>query len=106
MIGQNNKKSVLAVIKKTLKMHPVIIVFLVLLAFFGSIYPGSFFSPINFKAILRQFVTLTLFSLGPTFVVLTGRLDLSYVGIWMLGGTLVWLFKPILGMFFIYTRVY
>ena len=80
-------------------MHPVIIVCLGLLVIFGSIYPGSFFSPINFKAILRQFVTLTLFSLGPTFVVLTGRLDLSYVGIWMLGGILVWFFKPVLGIF-------
>jgi ribose transport system permease protein len=80
-------------------MHPVIIVFLVLLVFFGSIYPGRFFSPINFKSILRQFVTLTLFALGPSFVVLTGRLDLSYVGVWMLGGVLVWLCKPVLGMF-------
>jgi ribose transport system permease protein len=67
--------------------------------FFGSIYPGRFFSPINFKSILRQFVTLTLFALGPSFVVLTGRLDLSYVGVWMLGGVLVWLCKPVLGMF-------
>jgi ribose transport system permease protein len=80
-------------------MHPVIIVFLVLLVFFGSIYPGRFFSPINFKSILRQFVTLTLFALGPSFVVLTGRLDLSFVGVWMLGGVLVWLCKPVLGMF-------
>jgi ribose transport system permease protein len=96
---QNRKKTITGVIKQTLKMHPVIIVFLALLVIFGSIYPGSFFSPINFKAILRQFVTLTLFALGPTFVVLTGRLDLSYVGIWMLGGVLVWMFKPILGIF-------
>jgi len=79
-------------------MHPVIIVFLALLLIFGIIYPGRFFSAINFKAILRQFVTLTLFALGPTFVVVTGRLDLSYIGVWMLGGVLVWLFKPILGM--------
>jgi ribose transport system permease protein len=99
---QNGKKTILTLIKKTLKIHPVIIVFLALLVVFGSIYPKSFFSPINIKAILRQFVTLTLFSLGPTFVVLTGRLDLSYVGIWMLGGILVWLFKPILGMFSIF----
>jgi ribose transport system permease protein len=96
---QNRKKTITGVIKQTLKMHPVIIVFLALLVIFGSIYPESFFSPINFKAILRQFVTLTLFALGPTFVVLTGRLDLSYVGIWMLGGVLVWMFKPILGIF-------
>ncbi len=80
-------------------MHPVIIVFLALLVIFGSIYPGRFFSPINFQSIIRQFVTLVLFALGPSFVVLTGRLDLSYVGVWMLGGILLWLLKPILGMF-------
>jgi ribose transport system permease protein len=96
--NQNTKHTILTAIKQTLKIHPVIIVFLTLLVIFGSIYPGSFFSPINFKAILRQFVTLTLFALGPSFVVLTGRLDLSYVGIWMLGGVFVWLLKPILGM--------
>ena len=80
-------------------MQPVIIVLLALLVIFGSIYPDRFFSPINFKSILRQFVTLMLFALGPTFVVLTGRLDLSYVGIWMLGGIFVWLTKPFLGIF-------
>jgi ribose transport system permease protein len=97
--NQNIKKRIFPIVAQTLKMHPVIVVFLALLVVFGSIFPGSFFSPINFKAILRQFVTLTLFALGPTFVVLTGRLDLTYVGVWMLGGVLVWLFKPILGMF-------
>jgi ribose transport system permease protein len=96
--NQNRKRTIPVAIAQTLRMHPVIIVFCALLVIFGSIYPGRFFSPINFKAILRQFVTLTLFALGPSFVVLTGRLDLSYVGVWMLGGVLVWLCKPILGM--------
>ena len=99
MNNLNTKKTIPRVIKQTLKTHPVIIVFLALFVIFASIYPGRFFSPINFQSILRQFVTLTLFALGPSFVVLTGRLDLSYVGVWMLGGILVWLFKPILGMF-------
>ena len=99
MNNQKDKKTLLAAVRQTLKMHPVIIVFVSLIVIFGSIYPSSFFSPINLKAILRQFVTLTLFALGPSFVVLTGRLDLSYVGVWMLGGILVWLLKPILGMF-------
>ncbi|UCB47489.1 MAG: ABC transporter permease [Spirochaetota bacterium] len=80
-------------------MQPVIIVLLALILIFGSIYPDRFFSSINFKSILRQFVTLMLFALGPTFVVLTGRLDLSYVGVWMLGGIFVWLTKPFLGLF-------
>ena len=99
MNRSRRNKPALSVIKQTLKMHPVIIVLLALLVIFGSLYPGRFFSPINFKSILRQFVTLTLFALGPSFVVLTGRLDLSYVGVWMLGGVLVWLVQPVLGMF-------
>ena len=102
MNKRNKTKTIPAIITQTLKMHPVIIVFLALVAVFGSIYTEIFFSPINFKAILRQFVTLMLFALGPSFVVLTGRLDLSYVGVWMLGGILVWLFKPILGLFSIF----
>jgi len=97
--NRNSKNKVFQRIKQTLKMHPVIIVLLALLIIFGSIYPDRFFSPINIKSILRQFVTLMLFALGPTFVVLTGSLDLSYVGVWMLGGVLVWMVKPILGIF-------
>lgn len=95
----NKNKTIAAAVKQTIKMHPVIVVFVVLVVIFAIIYPESFFSPINLRSIFRQFVTLTLFALGPSFVVLTGRLDLSYVGVWMLGGILVWLFKPILGMF-------
>ena len=83
-------------------MHPDLIVLLVLLIAFGSIYPDRFFSAINLKSIIRQFVTLTLFALGPTFVVLTGRLDLSFVGIWMLGGVMLWLTQPVLGVFAIF----
>jgi ribose transport system permease protein len=96
---QKNNKKALSGVMQTLKMHPVIIVLLALLVIFGSLYPDRFFSSINFKSILRQFVTLTLFALGPTFVVLTGRLDLSYVGVWMLGGIFLWLTQPILGVF-------
>jgi ribose transport system permease protein len=94
----NEHKTVASAIRQTIKMHPVIVVFAVLVVIFSSIYPDRFYSPINLRAVFRQFVTLTLFALGPTFVVLTGRLDLSYVGVWMLGGILVWLLKPVLGM--------
>jgi ribose transport system permease protein len=100
--GQKTKKRIFPGIAQTLKLHPVIIVLLALIVIFGSIYPGRFFSPINLKSILRQFVTLMLFALGPTFVVLTGRLDLSYVGVWMLGGIFLWLTQPLLGVFSIF----
>lgn len=97
MKDQDKKNKVFIAIKQTLKIHPVIVALLALLVIFGVIFPDKFFSPINLKAIFRQFVTLTLFALGPSFVVLTGRLDLTYVGIWMLGGVLVWLLQPVLG---------
>jgi len=64
---------------------------------FSLLYPDRFLSGLNFSTILRQFVTLILFALGPSIVVVTGALDLTYVGIWMLGGVLVWLLKPVLG---------
>ena len=93
------KKLIPPVIIQTLKTHPVIIALIALVVIFSSLYPERFLTPLNFKTILRQFVTLTLFALGPSIVVVTGSLDLSYVGIWMLGGILVWLLMPILGMF-------
>lgn len=93
------KKLMPPVIIQTLKTHPVIIALIALVVIFSSLYPERFLTPLNFKTILRQFVTLTLFALGPSIVVVTGSLDLSFVGIWMLGGILVWLLMPILGMF-------
>ncbi|MDQ7843543.1 MAG: ABC transporter permease [Armatimonadota bacterium] len=64
---------------------------------FSLLYPDRFLSGLNISTILRQFVTLMLFALGPSLMVVTGALDLTYVGIWMLGGVLVWLLKPVLG---------
>ena len=93
------KKLIPPVIIQTLKTHPVILALIALVVMFSGLYPERFLAPLNFSTILRQFVTLTLFALGPSIVVVTGSLDLSYVGIWMLGGILVWLLMPILGMF-------
>ena len=96
------KKLILPVIIQTLKTHPIILALIALVVVFSSLYPERFLTPLNFSTILKQFVTLTLFALGPSIVVVTGSLDLSYVGIWMLGGILVWLLMPILGMFSIF----
>lgn len=84
---------------QTLKTHPVILALIGFVVMFSALYPERFLTPLNFSTILKQFVTLTLFALGPSIVVVTGSLDLSYVGIWMLGGILVWLLMPIAGMF-------
>ncbi len=75
----------------------VIFVLLALLVLFSIIYPQKFWSPVNISAIFRQFLRLSLFALGPTMVVTTGSMDLTYVGIWMLGGVLTWYLHPKLG---------
>jgi len=85
-------------ITQTLKTHPVIVALIFFFVLFSVLYPDRFLTPLNFSTILRQFVTLTLFALGPSIVVVIGSLDLSYVGIWMLGSILVWLLVPILGL--------
>ncbi|MCX7950188.1 MAG: hypothetical protein N2509_08770, partial [Treponemataceae bacterium] len=77
--------------------HPVVLALLLFILLFSALYPQRFLTPLNFSTVLRQFVTLTLFALGPSLVVITGAMDLSYVGIWMLGGILTWLLIPVVG---------
>jgi ribose transport system permease protein len=86
-------------ITQLVKNHPVVLALVIFAILFSLLYPQRFLSPLNFSTILRQMVTLTLFALGPSLVVITGSLDLSYVGIWMLGGILTWLLMPIGGKF-------
>ncbi|MCX7730504.1 MAG: ABC transporter permease, partial [Candidatus Caldatribacterium sp.] len=78
--------------------NPVFFVLVGLVVLFSLLYPQRFLTGLNLTTILKQFVTLTLFALGPSMVVVMGSLDLSYVGIWMLGGILVWLLTPSLGL--------
>ena len=98
MKRSTGNSSIPAVIIRTLKEQPVIIALAAVFVLFSILFPDRFLSPLNFKTILRQFVTLTLFAMGPSIVVVTGSLDLSYVGVWMLGGVLVWVFAPIAGL--------
>lgn len=85
-------------VKKVTKDYPIIIIFAVFFIVFSILHPRKFLSIINVLAISRQFVTFMLFALGPSIVMVIGELDLSYVGVWMLGGILVWLLTPILGL--------
>lgn len=93
------KRLIPSIIIQTIKIYPVTLFLFILVVIFSSLYPEKFLTPLNLSTILRQFVSLMLFALGPSIVVVTGSLDLSYVGIWMLGGILVWLLMPTLGMF-------
>lgn len=83
---------------KMLRAYPVILILVVFFAAFAALYPDTFLTPLNFSSMIRQFVTLMLFAAGPSIVMTTGSLDLSFVGIWMLGGILVWLLFPVVGL--------
>jgi ribose transport system permease protein len=94
----DRKNPISSFIMQAIKIYPVIFVLIALVILFSSLYPDKFLSSLNLTTILRQFVTLMLFAVGPSIVVVTGALDLSYVGIWMLGGILVWVLTPIIGI--------
>jgi len=90
--------SVLSSMLRMLMRNPVSWLIIGLTALFTALYPESFLSGTNLESILRRFVVTSMLSVGPTLVVLMGSLDLSYIGIWMFGGALVWLLFPYLGM--------
>ncbi len=82
-----------------IKNNFVLMVLILLVVVFICAYPKKFLSPVNISSIVRQFIRLSLFALGPTFVVVIGSMDLTYVGIWMLGGILVWYVSSWIGPF-------
>jgi ribose transport system permease protein len=79
------------------KNYPVVFILAGLVAIFSILYTKQFLSPVNFTATLRQFVTLMLFSIGPSMVMLLGSMDLSFIGVWMLGSILLWVLTPVIG---------
>jgi ribose transport system permease protein len=93
----NTKRSGLRSAWEAVKNYPVILIVVGLVVIFSALFTKRFLSPVNLTATLRQFVTLMLFSLGPSFVMLLGSMDLSFIGIWMLGSVLLWILTPIIG---------
>ena len=91
-------KQILSSIWKMLKDFPVVLIMILFFIGFSVLYPDRFLSPMNLSSMMRQFVTLMLFAIGPSMVMTMGSLDLTYVGIWMLGGALVWFLTPVLGL--------
>ena len=83
---------------RALKDFPVILILLLFFAVFSALFPSRFLNPMNFSAMMNQFVTLMLFATGPSIVMAMGSLDLSYVGIWMLGAFFVWVLYPVIGL--------
>jgi len=82
---------------RMLRSNPVSWLIIGLVAIFSITRTEAFLSSTNLISILKVFAVTAMLSLGPTFVVLMGSLDLSYMGIWMFGGALVWLLFPYLG---------
>lgn len=96
--NKNGPVSLLSKLIQAIKVYPVIIILIVFFIIFSALFTDRFLTPLSMSAIIRQFVTLMLFAVGPSIVLITGCLDLSFVGIWMLGGILVWLLQPIFGL--------
>lgn len=90
-------RNVFSALFKSFKAYPVLLIFIILFIGFSVLYSDRFLTGLNMEAMLKQFVRLMLFAVGPTIVMTTGSLDLSFVGIWMLGSVLLWLLFPIFG---------
>ena len=97
MNHSHTKGSGLRGVWEATKNYPVILIVIGLVVIFSTLYTKQFLSPVNLTATLRQFVTLMLFSLGPSIVMLLGSMDLSFIGVWMLGSVLLWILTPVLG---------
>ncbi len=93
----NTERSSLRAAWDGVKSYPVILIVVGLVVIFSVLYTNRFLSAVNLTATLRQFVTLMLFSIGPSIVMLLGSMDLSFIGIWMLGSVLLWILTPIIG---------
>jgi ribose/xylose/arabinose/galactoside ABC-type transport system permease subunit len=98
----NERRSTIVLLKNVLWDNPVLLLVVIIPIALAIIYQNTFLSPSNLRSILSMFAVTTLLALGPSFVVIIGGLDLSYVGVWMAGGVLVWLLKDILGLFAIF----
>ena len=85
-------------ILRLVKANPAVWAIIALVAIFSALVPDKFLSTGNLVALLKNFAVTSMLAVGPTFVILLGSIDVSYMGIWMFGGALVWLLYPYLGL--------
>lgn len=83
---------------RLIRINPALWSIFSLIVFFSLVVPDKFLSTSNLVAILKSFAVTAMLSIGPTFVILMGSIDVSYMGIWMFGGALIWLLYPYLGL--------
>lgn len=91
-------QKIISAVINSFRTYPVLLIFIIFFVGFSALFSDRFLTGLNMEAMLKQFVRLMLFAAGPSIVMTTGSLDLSYVGIWMLGGILVWLLIPVVGL--------
>src|SRR5438132_5366586 len=75
----------------------ILILFLVVLVVAFAIGPSGFLRPSNIVSILSTFSVLLILSLGISWVVMAGSLDISPAGLGGLGGILIGLIVPVIG---------
>lgn len=83
---------------RLIRINPAMWTVFSLVVLFSAIVPEKFLSTANMVAIMKSFAVTAMLSVGPTFVILMGSIDVSYMGVWMFGGALVWLLYPYLGL--------
>ncbi|MEM0482031.1 MAG: ABC transporter permease [Nitrososphaerota archaeon] len=83
---------------RLIRINPALWTIFSLIVLFSIIVPAKFLSASNMVAIMKSFAVTAMLSVGPTFVILMGSIDVSYMGVWMFGGALVWLLYPYLGL--------
>lgn len=88
----------IAIVWRFIRVNPALWTIMSLIVLFSIFTPEKFLSTANLSAILKSFAVTAMLSIGPTFVILLGSIDVSYMGVWMLGGALVWLLYPYLGL--------
>ncbi len=96
--GKSPVVTTIALAWRLIRINPALWTIFSLIVLFSIIVPEKFLSASNMVAIMKSFAVTAMLSVGPTFVILMGSIDVSYMGVWMFGGALVWLLYPYLGL--------
>ena len=77
-------RNVFSSLVRWFKDFPVLLIFIIFFVGFSVLYSVRFLTALNMEAMLKQFVRLMLFAIGPSIVMTTGSLDLPLLeyGCW------------------------
>jgi ribose transport system permease protein len=85
----NNGNSFVNFLKMVWREYSVVVIFIIAFIFCAVITQGKFATPNNVTAILRNISTIGIISLGMTFVLITGGIDLSSGPVLATAGTVL-----------------